>query len=64
MMKNLQKEIVAIHNKNGKGLLPFFFNINYILKNLVAIHNKNGKGLLPEIKLGAFVGVVGSRNPQ
>ena len=37
--------IVAIHNKNGKGLLlnPAI-NPNSI--EIVAIHNKNGKGLL------------------
>ena len=37
---------VAIHNKNGKGLL-----LNKVFLEcrpfLVAIHNKNGKGLLP-----------------
>ncbi len=36
---------VAIHNKNGKGLLQ---KQNKLRKNIVsvAIHNKNGKGLL------------------
>ncbi len=38
---------VAIHNKNGKGLLPTkILKWNY-QENSVAIHNKNGKGLLP-----------------
>ena len=40
-------KIVAIHNKNGKGLLQ-----NKLMMNeqhaAVAIHNKNGKGLLHE----------------
>ena len=38
-------ESVAIHNKNGKGLL---LTIDLIArgKREVAIHNKNGKGLL------------------
>ena len=37
---------VAIHNKNGKGLLPstVFEGADFYD---VAIHNKNGKGLLP-----------------
>ena len=38
---------VAIHNKNGKGLLHFFFLLVKNEKFTVAIHNKNGKGLLP-----------------
>ena len=40
---------VAIHNKNGKGLLPktVIVPASYIVA--VAIHNKNGKGLLPEL---------------
>ncbi len=40
--------IVAIHNKNGQGLLRIDFteDADY---NSVAIHNKNGQGLLPEI---------------
>ena len=37
--------VVAIHNKNGKGLLRIS-GIFYIAGIKVAIHNKNGKGLL------------------
>ena len=36
---------VAIHNKNGKGLLHILYIVHGIISN-VAIHNKNGKGLL------------------
>ena len=37
---------VAIHNKNGQGLLLMgFFNL-IVIGYLVAIHNKNGQGLL------------------
>ncbi len=38
---------VAIHNKNGKGLLLKLYFFNTPVKEMVAIHNKNGKGLLP-----------------
>ena len=37
---------VAIHNKNGKGLLHERMNQLQKLEPTVAIHNKNGKGLL------------------
>ena len=37
---------VAIHNKNGKGLLHKYAILQKQLKKIVAIHNKNGKGLL------------------
>ncbi len=39
--------LVAIHNKNGKGLLPEDqgFDETSVIWT-VAIHNKNGKGLL------------------
>ena len=37
--------LVAIHNKNGQGLLPPFWLDAYLVQN-VAIHNKNGQGLL------------------
>ena len=44
MVHQLDKE-VAIHNKNGKGLLlDKIFGED--LPDAVAIHNKNGKGLL------------------
>ena len=36
---------VAIHNKNGKGLLLITADTGSG-KTIVAIHNKNGKGLL------------------
>ncbi len=37
---------VAIHNKNGKGLLLLLDEQGKPLAGVVAIHNKNGKGLL------------------
>ena len=37
---------VAIHNKNGKGLLLKTMLKTTDTKIVVAIHNKNGKGLL------------------
>ena len=54
---------VAIHNKNGQGLLPAQ---QYLVDGsivIVAIHNKNGQGLLlkPFI-MKAYA--AGSRNPQ
>ncbi len=42
---------VAIHNKNGKGLLQHGKTKNKSPTIIVAIHNKNGKGLLPEEEL-------------
>ncbi len=39
---------VAIHNKNGKGLLQERLDLIDDLE-LVAIHNKNGKGLLRKL---------------
>ena len=51
-MKTLLNEsrfpAVAIHNKNGKGLLPVFRAVG-APNTAVAIHNKNGKGLLLNI---------------
>ena len=38
---------VAIHNKNGQGLLRIFSNYFGNSATIVAIHNKNGQGLLP-----------------
>ena len=38
--------IVAIHNKNGKGLLLKATKAGLNMGAKVAIHNKNGKGLL------------------
>ena len=38
---------VAIHNKNGQGLLPNK-PFKKLLRIFVAIHNKNGQGLLRE----------------
>ena len=39
-------KIVAIHNKNGKGLLLDLVSGSTLTITVVAIHNKNGKGLL------------------
>ncbi len=36
---------VAIHNKNGQGLLQYLL-LYQCIRSLVAIHNKNGQGLL------------------
>ena len=44
---------VAIHNKNGKGLLLYEVESPYLFQIQVAIHNKNGKGLLPAEPLTA-----------
>ena len=41
-----QKVKVAIHNKNGKGLLHRGWEQRMNTAGIVAIHNKNGKGLL------------------
>ena len=38
-------DVVAIHNKNGKGLLLKSGMLKHFML-MVAIHNKNGKGLL------------------
>ncbi len=43
------KLLVAIHNKNGKGLLQQNNQAPYAVYNEVAIHNKNGKGLLQHV---------------
>ena len=63
-----QTRIVAIHNKNGKGLLPTTFIFIYIeaisIGGIVAIHNKNGKGLLLLDKLFMGYGESDCRNPQ
>ncbi len=40
--------IVAIHNKNGQGLLPLVNELTADELAVVAIHNKNGQGLLPK----------------
>ena len=37
---------VAIHNKNGQGLLPNEEGLELKAGAEVAIHNKNGQGLL------------------
>ena len=54
---------VAIHNKNGKGLLPSFFFSDEKHANGVAIHNKNGKGLLLDKTVKGYIYIL-SRNPQ
>ena len=43
--RNLMLYVVAIHNKNGQGLLHDTEETLYCIK-AVAIHNKNGQGLL------------------
>ena len=43
---NDKEVVVAIHNKNGKGLLQAIIPIYPAKHTHVAIHNKNGKGLL------------------
>ena len=40
--------MVAIHNKNGQGLLQHIMAICCPAVVVVAIHNKNGQGLLQE----------------
>ena len=40
--------MVAIHNKNGQGLLLTISMLKEDFSLDVAIHNKNGQGLLPE----------------
>ena len=55
--------MVAIHNKNGKGLLPKKEEEITSLNDPVAIHNKNGKGLLPEDDIPQKPFCV-CRNPQ
>ena len=41
------KYTVAIHNKNGQGLLQIAEIVDLSSSFNVAIHNKNGQGLLP-----------------
>ena len=43
---NATQPQVAIHNKNGQGLLQLKSTFSYKEIKLVAIHNKNGQGLL------------------
>ena len=54
---------VAIHNKNGKGLLLNIYVVKGTNEIAVAIHNKNGKGLLHIDNRKAVEGFTG-RNPQ
>ncbi len=49
--------IVAIHNKNGKGLLQIAHVVSIAIE-LVAIHNKNGKGLLHNDQILQIFGIV------
>ncbi len=44
---DINKAVVAIHNKNGKGLLQNIICMDAGQLTSVAIHNKNGQGLLP-----------------
>ncbi len=55
---------VAIHNKNGQGLLLTVYTNKERGGHRVAIHNKNGQGLLlnmPELSGNRY---QQSRNPQ
>ena len=45
--ENFDEFEVAIHNKNGQGLLQKALAAIKNDAEMVAIHNKNGKGLLP-----------------
>ncbi len=54
---------VAIHNKNGKGLLHKKMPKIITIAIAVAIHNKNGKGLLLNQRNDCATPAVG-RNPQ
>ena len=54
---------VAIHNKNGQGLLHAKQNANGLSAILVAIHNKNGQGLLLWLQEAIAQSCCG-RNPQ
>ena len=42
---DIDRDTVAIHNKNGQGLLPTNL-VCLLIIMIVAIHNKNGQGLL------------------
>ncbi len=44
--QKIRSNKVAIHNKNGKGLLHEYPKYSAKAEAAVAIHNKNGKGLL------------------
>ena len=61
LKRALQK--VAIHNKNGKGLLQNNQRRTAQHTTLVAIHNKNGKGLLQTFQVSSTADMY-SRNPQ
>ncbi len=54
---------VAIHNKNGQGLLPENVQVDEETGVTVAIHNKNGQGLLLHSN-GIQISFPISRNPQ
>ena len=46
LIATINSDVVAIHNKNGQGLLLAIGVVALIIKIIVAIHNKNGQGLL------------------
>ncbi len=56
--------IVAIHNKNGQGLLLEILAHQWAKDNTVAIHNKNGQGLLriPSVCFGSTCKEVAIHN--
>ena len=61
---NKKQPNVAIHNKNGKGLLPWLLTMSSRFLTTVAIHNKNGQGLLQQGFIFDYQMVPVSRNPQ
>ena len=55
---------VAIHNKNGQGLLQTIASATEEVAEKVAIHNKNGQGLLLKLRLKQSKKTIRRRNPQ
>ena len=59
--------IVAIHNKNGQGLLRFATDSVTNSFTTVAIHNKNGQGLLRKYDIfqnGKNIVAIHNKNGQ
>ena len=56
--------MVAIHNKNGQGLLHSSRYHGGTSVTYVAIHNKNGQGLLHKDTNKSEKNKINSRNPQ
>ena len=55
---------VAIHNKNGQGLLQTIASATEEVAEKVAIHNKNGQGLLRYKAQTNYIQIGECRNPQ